>query len=673
MNEENNIRKTRLLEDLDNVRSRISELEESEKRHAKEEKELKDSTERFRLVVDSAPLGVFTVDVQGRIKYMNSLLLKKFKLPPIESGPELDAMKFPPFVASGISKEIRQCLEIRKQSSYEHVFKDSESRISWLRHYLNPIFDMDGSINGVLVIVSDITEQKKSENDLKRQLGFEKNMHMVLSRIVGMSDIDEAISVTLSQLGKLSGVNRSFLFLLYDNDAMMDNTHEWCADGIASQMTQLQNLPANKFPWLMKILGKGESVSVKDFAEIPEDAKTEQEFFKKQDVNSFLIVPLNIKEKFAGFIGYAIIKETRKWKDEDILLLKTVSDILGDFLERKRSDDTNRERDERFRLFAHASFEGIAILDKTKIIDANQVLVSMLGYKPSELTGKDLKEFVDEKEKAGLGKYLEGDISQPFIATAKRKDGSVIPVEIHSKVLPFQDESFPVVAVRDVSAQESESEDKEKDEDLGKMRAALFGAVQAFADAVALRDPFAEGHGHGVSNLACEIAKEMKLPGEQIEGLNVAAIIHDIGKICIPVEILSKPGRITEAEFMIIKSHPKVGHDLLKDIKFPWPIAKIVLQHHERMDGSGYPDGISGDDILLEARIITVAEVIDTILSNRSYRPARGVDSAIEEITKYKGKLYDAAVCDAAFKIVKREGFALEHSPKIQPQFPDKL
>lgn len=673
MNEDNNIRKTRLLEDLDNVRNRITELEASELQHAKEEKELKDSTERFRLVVDSAPLGVFTVDVQGRIKYMNSLLLKKFELPPIESGPDLDAMNFPPFVASGISKEIRQCLEARKQSFFEHVYKDKEAKVSWLRHYLNPIFDMDGSINGVLAIVSDITSQKKSENDLKRQLGFEKNMHMVLSRIVGMSDIDEAINITLSYLGKLAGVNRSFLFLLYDNDTMMDNTHEWCADGIAPQMAQLQNLPANKFPWLMQKLSKGESVSVIDFAEIPEDAKAEQEFFKKQDVKSFLIVPLNIKEKFAGFIGYTITKETRNWKDEDILLLKTVSDILGDFLERKRADDANHERDERFRLLAHASFEGIAILDKNKIIDANHILVSMLGYKPSELTGKDLVEFVDEKEKAGLGKYLEGDTSQPFKTTAKRKDGSTIPVEIHSKKLPFQNESFPVVAVRDLSAQKIEPEDKGKGEELKKMRKALFGSVQAFADAVALRDPFAEGHGHGVSNLACEIAKEMKLPEEQIEGLRVAAIIHDIGKICIPVEILSKPGRITEAEFMIIKSHPKVGHDLLKDINFPWPIARIVLQHHERMDGSGYPDGISGDGILLEARIITVAEVIDTILSNRSYRPAKGVDSAVEEITKYKGKLYDADVCEAAFKIIKRDGFALENNPKIQTQFPDKL
>lgn len=673
MNEQNDVGKTRLLEDLDNVRKRISELEESEKRHAQEEKELKESTERFRLVVDSAPLGVFTVDVQGRIKYMNSLLLKKFELPPIESGPELDAMNFPPFVASGISKEIRKCLETRKQSSYEHVFKDSEARVSWLHHYLNPIFDMDGSINGVLVIVSDITQQKKSENDLKKQLGYEKNMHMVLSRIVGMSDIDEAINVTLNHLGKLAGVNRSFLFLLYDNEAMMDNTHEWCADGITSQMAQLQNLPSNKFPWLLKKLGKGESVSIVDSTTMPEDAKAEQEFFKKQEVKSFLSVPLNIKEKFAGFLGYTISKEPRTWKDEDIHLLKTVSDILGDFLERKRADDASRERDERFRLFAQAGFEGIAVMDKSQLIDVNQVLVSMLGYKPSELIGKDLVEFVDEKEKAELKKYLEGDTSKPFKTVAVKKDGSALPVEILSKNLLFQDESFPVVALRDLSALDIEPEDKGEDETIGKMREALFGAVQAFADAVALRDPFAEGHGHGVSNLAVEIAKEMKLPEDQIEGIKVAAIIHDIGKISIPVEILSKPGRITEAEFMIIKSHPKVGHDLLKDINFPWPIAKIVLQHHERMDGSGYPDGISGDDILLEARIITVAEVIDTILSNRSYRPAKGVDSAVEEISKYKGKLYDAKVCDAAFKIIKKEGFGLEHNPKVNSQFPDKL
>ncbi|MBU4388277.1 MAG: HD-GYP domain-containing protein [Proteobacteria bacterium] len=172
-----------------------------------------------------------------------------------------------------------------------------------------------------------------------------------------------------------------------------------------------------------------------------------------------------------------------------------------------------------------------------------------------------------------------------------------------------------------------------------------------------MRDLYRDRHQKRVSQLACAMAREMSLPEEQIEGIRVAGIIHDIGKISVPMEILSKPGRITESEFDIVKNHAQAGYDILKSIKFPWPIAQIVLQHHERMDGSGYPQGLSGEDILLEARILGLADIVEAMASHRPYRPALGIDKALEEISINKGKLYDAEVVNACLRVFKDKGF----------------
>ncbi|MBL7062415.1 MAG: HD domain-containing protein, partial [Dehalococcoidia bacterium] len=146
----------------------------------------------------------------------------------------------------------------------------------------------------------------------------------------------------------------------------------------------------------------------------------------------------------------------------------------------------------------------------------------------------------------------------------------------------------------------------------------------------------------------------------EINGIRVAGIVHDIGKIQIPAEILSKPGRLTELEFSLIKNHPSAGHEILKSVEFPWPVAQIVLQHHERMDGSGYPSGMSGNDILLEARILSVADVVEAMASHRPYRPALGIDQALDEISKNSGILYDSKVVDACSKLFCEKDFELD-------------
>jgi len=183
------------------------------------------------------------------------------------------------------------------------------------------------------------------------------------------------------------------------------------------------------------------------------------------------------------------------------------------------------------------------------------------------------------------------------------------------------------------------------------------GIIQAIALTVERRDPYTAGHQRRAADLARAIATEMALPKDKIEGIRVAGIIHDIGKISIPAEILSKPGNLNEFEFHIIKDHAKVGYEILKELEFPWPIAQIVFQHHERIDGSGYPQGLTGEDILLEARILGVADVVEAMASHRPYRPAKGIEKALEEILQNKGRLYDPEVVEACLKVFTKNKF----------------
>lgn len=148
------------------------------------------------------------------------------------------------------------------------------------------------------------------------------------------------------------------------------------------------------------------------------------------------------------------------------------------------------------------------------------------------------------------------------------------------------------------------------------------------------------------------------MKSEQIEGIRMGAIIHDIGKIQLPAEILSKPGKLTEAEFELIKSHPEIGFKILQDVKFPWPVADIAYQHHERIDGSGYPRGLKGDEICLEARVVAVADVVEAMSSHRPYRPSLGIEMAIDEITKYRGTRYDPTCVDACVKLLAEDCFS---------------
>jgi putative two-component system response regulator len=207
---------------------------------------------------------------------------------------------------------------------------------------------------------------------------------------------------------------------------------------------------------------------------------------------------------------------------------------------------------------------------------------------------------------------------------------------------------------------ERDRAESELQNSLQQLQKAIQGIIHAMAVTVEMRDPYTAGHQRRVAALACAIAKELGLRADIIDGIRMAGVIHDQGKISVPAEILSKPGQLTQFEFGIIKTHPKVGYDILKNIDFPWPVDQMILQHHERLNGSGYPAGLTGDKILLEARIIAVADVVEAMAYHRPYRPALGIEKALEEIKKNRNSIYDPDVVDACLRLLAGGEFKLE-------------
>ncbi len=201
---------------------------------------------------------------------------------------------------------------------------------------------------------------------------------------------------------------------------------------------------------------------------------------------------------------------------------------------------------------------------------------------------------------------------------------------------------------------------KEIELHVDKLQKALSGTIKVVASTVEVRDPYTAGHQRRVATLARAIAEEMDLPAHQIEGIFMAGVVHDLGKIYVPAEILSKPSRLNDIEFSLIKTHSQVGYDLLKTIDFPWPIAQIVHQHHERLNGSGYPQGLSSEQILIEAKIICVADVVEAMASHRPYRPAMGVETALEHIKEESGNLYDSEAVNMCLRLFSEKSFQFD-------------
>jgi PAS domain S-box-containing protein/putative nucleotidyltransferase with HDIG domain len=343
---------------------------------------------------------------------------------------------------------------------------------------------------------------------------------------------------------------------------------------------------------------------------------------------------------------------------------KPVSLLLEarEITERRKAEAVLRESEERFRNMANllplVVFE---IDEKGNFTFANRQGFELFGYSEADVAaGLSVLETLipQDRDRAveNISRHISGESFPSQEYAAVRKDGSKFPVAIYASPIITNSKYAGMRGIM-IDLTERRIAEEKLVKSYESVKKTLNDAINTIVKIVETRDPYTAGHQHKVADLAVAIAMEMQFDDIQIDQLKTAAVIHDIGKMYVPSDILSKPGKLSDMEFSLIKTHAQAGFDIIKGMDFPGAIAETVLQHHERLDGSGYPHGLKGEDTLMKAKILAVADVVEAMASHRPYRPALGIDKALEEISKNKGKLYDPAVVDACLKLFQKEGF----------------
>lgn len=325
--------------------------------------------------------------------------------------------------------------------------------------------------------------------------------------------------------------------------------------------------------------------------------------------------------------------------------------------------DALAESELRFGSLTQQSIAGVYIIQDDVLVYANPRLAGMFGYATeSDLMGRKVQEFVSrnwqDEVLGNMNRRLAGDCHRTRLQfVALHRDGSEFEVSVDGTVSSYQGRPALVGLIEDLSDRQKTA-DALKDY-VSKLELAVLGTVQMASSMVEMRDPYTAGHERRVGEIAAAVGKKMQLDSHCIDGLRIIGQVHDIGKIGIPAEILSKPGRLSRSEMELIREHSQKGYEILKSVEYPWPVADAVLQHHERMDGSGYPQGLAGDAIHIEARIMAVADTIEAMSAHRPYRAGLGVDAALREIERGSGIEYDAATAEACLALFRDDHFEL--------------
>ncbi len=345
-----------------------------------------------------------------------------------------------------------------------------------------------------------------------------------------------------------------------------------------------------------------------------------------------------------GSVGYVLVR----WfliKDTSGRTTMTCG-INRDITELRHVEQRAVETELQFKRLVEQQVAGIVILRQDGSLGyVNPRFAAMLGYSARDVTGQPMAAFLAERDNsrmtARIRALLTGEAqSAPNRFAIRTRSGDILDVLGQAATVTWDGKPALICVIIDHSEQR-------------RIERAMQHTIEALGGMVELRDPYTAGHQRRVAKLACAIAEKLEMTESQIDGLRVASAVHDIGKIQVPSEILNKPGPLSAVEYQIVQQHAEAGFSILKGIEFPWPVAEVVLQHHERLEGSGYPRGLTGDAILPEAKVLAVADVVDSMTAHRPYREQRGLKAALEEIESQKGKLYDPAAVDTCVSLLR--------------------
>ncbi|MBA7539117.1 hypothetical protein ES705_31395 [subsurface metagenome] len=400
-------------------------------------------------------------------------------------------------------------------------------------------------------------------------------------------------------------------------------------------------------------------ITVYDFVARPKDEiKKKVEQLQKED--KAVIRERKYLRKDGSLVDVEMVRNLIAFGNKKVLCV-----VSRDISERKQAEENLKNVKDELQMIMDSVPATIFYKDtKGRIIRANKTMANSLKLSIKDIVGKASEELFSKEQAEKMRKD-----DQEVIVSGKPKRDIIHPYTTPGGIrwaitdkMPYKDKEGKVTGIiglaKDITVQRKVEQKLKLT--YQKLKKTMNATIDTMSRIIEAKDPYTAGHQQRVSQLATAIAKELNLSPDKIEGIRIASLIHDIGKIGLPTEILSKPSKLTDIEFGLIKGHSQIGYDVLKSIDFSYPIARIVLQHHEKINGTGYPNNLKGDKILLEAKIIGVADVVEAISSHRPYRPALGIDAALEEISKNKGIFYDLEVVDACIKLIKEKEFKFE-------------
>ena len=589
----------------------MEELDRSHSERQRAEKARKASEQRFRQVFDHMSSGVAVYQaIDGGedfvLRELNAAGRRITKLKRVKAAGRRVSDVLPGVGALGLLDVFRRVERTGTAERLPAGLYQDKRLTFWVEHYASRLPSGE-----IVAIFDDVTEWKRAEEELRlKDYAFQSSLN--------------ADSIA-DPHGILTHANRSFLAA-------------WGYDS------------------LEQVIGR----PVSDFVADPGKAKEILETLVARGAweGEFLAR----KRDGATFVAESKVTTVRGLSDEPIALYYSVTDITA----RKQMEESLRLT--RFSL--DHSGVGVMWLDlEGRVRDVNEYICTRLGYSRDEMLSLHVFDItVGVLPERLLERWRELRENGPLVFERefRSKSGEVFPVEIDSSILEYEGKEYDYGFVHEIS--ERKKAEQQLADSVARLRESEANIIRVLSSVTELRDPYTAGHQQRVAEICVAVAERMGLPSDQTRGLEVAALLHDVGKVSVPIEILSNPGLLSPAQRTLVEGHVEAGYEILRPIKFPWPVAEIVLQHHERLDGSGYPNGLSGDAMALEAKILAVADTVEAMTSHRPYRAALGPGVALEELRANRGTLYDSSVVDAYLQL-HEEGLGYQ-APEPEPHLP---
>jgi PAS domain S-box-containing protein/putative nucleotidyltransferase with HDIG domain len=627
----------------------------SERKRAEEA--LRHSAEQYRAVVENQTEFIVRWRDDGIRTFVNEAYCRYFGLTP-EQALSVSFM-------TQVAEEDRPALEARiarlrsgvvnSETEIHRVIKPDGS-IGWQEWTDQAIHDETGRIVEFQSVGRDVSERKLAEEMILKQFSFDTLMTRLLTDFVTCShnQVDTSIENALKEIAKFFEGDYADILLVSDDKRSWISTHHWIAPGLEHDVRPTARIPIGTLKWSEGKLLRGESIRIHSLDDYPPEAHRERQFGEEEGAKSLVSVPIRGRgESVYGVMDIVSYNRHIKWSDSDITHLRIVGDAIANTLERARAETALRKSEERFsKAFQSAPvIITIAKVDDGRLMDVNRTFEEFVGYKREEAIGKTTTELglwenPSEREQLLPLFLANGEIRNREIQFRTR-DGRSITGLVSAELIELNGIQCNLAVIEDITERKLAEKNLEE---------AYESTLEGWARALELRDKETEGHSRRVTETTLAVARAMGVPEDELVHVRRGAILHDIGKMGIPDEILRKPGKLTSEERRIVKEHPNTARKLLSHIPFLKKALEIPYCHHEKWDGTGYPQGLKGEEIPLSARIFAVADVWDALSSDRPYRQAWKTEKVIEYLRSQSGRYFDPVIVNTFLALVEKGG-----------------